>query len=269
MPELPEVEFCRRTLERWTRGRQVKQVEVPDPRSIRASTRAAPSAGLPDGHDRLTAIVTAAPAGPILRHGKRLLWQFGEGALLLHLGMTGKWTQQDAPFAKVRLHFTSGPSLTFADPRLLGGVVPTTAAAGPALLREGLGPDAWGNPLPPLRGKREVKVALLDQSLLAGVGNIQAMESLWRARIHPATRCDALTPAQHAKLSDALQVQLNHTLKLLCAEDEITYVHEGGDNPFSLYQQEGSPCPVCETPIERMVQGGRGTWWCPSCQGKT
>jgi formamidopyrimidine-DNA glycosylase len=270
MPELPEVEFCRRSLLRWSAGRAVREVEILDPRSIRASRSDRPTRGHPDGADRLRDIVLVAPPGEIRRHGKRLLWRFGAGALLLHLGMTGKWTRTPTRYTKVRLGLDDGSSLCFVDQRLLGGIVPTTWGEGLALLSDGLGPDALDAPLPRLTGNRAVKVALMDQSVVAGLGNVQAMEALWRAHIHPATPCDALTDAQRARLAEAVRAQLDATLAMFDGEEEIVYVEEDRSaNPFAIYRRTGEPCPVCGTPIARMVQGGRSTYWCPACQPET
>lgn len=267
MPELPEVEACRRSLLRWSAGRRVVAVEVRDPRSVRRSRTDRPSAADPDGADRLRAVVTAAPPGPIARHGKRLLWHFGPGALLLHLGMTGKWSRREAPHAKVGLRLDDEGWLWFVDPRLLGGVVPTTAAEGPALLADGLGPDALRPPLPRLTGRRPVKVALMDQAVVAGLGNLHAAEALWRAGIHPATPCDALDDDAHRRLERAVHAQLAFALELLGREEEVVYVEEAGaPNPFPLYARGGEPCPRCGAPIARFTQGGRTTWWCPGCQ---
>ncbi len=267
MPELPEVEFCRRCLARWSAGRRVTEVEVLDPRSVRVRRTDRPSKGHPDGAAELRAVGMAAPPGELLRHGKRLLWRFGEGALLLHLGMTGKWTRTPNRYVKVRLGLDDGTSLHFCDPRLLGGIVPTTWEEGKVLLADGLGPDALDDHLPPLRGARPVKLALMDQSLVAGLGNVQVMEALWRARIHPATPCDALTDAQRAALPVAIREQLAATLALFDDAEEIVYVEEDrSQNPFPIYRHAGEPCPVCGTPIARMVQGGRSTYWCPGCQ---
>jgi formamidopyrimidine-DNA glycosylase len=267
VPELPEVEFCRRALTRWTRGRRVIGADVLDRRSVRLSRTDRPSAGHPDGAEALRSVVVGEPAGPIDRHGKRLLWQFGNNALLLHLGMTGKWARQAGRWPKVRLDLDDGSSVWFSDPRLLGGVVPTTLAEGRSLLSADLGPDALTEGLPALPGRRPVKLALLDQATVAGVGNIVAMESLWRAGIHPETRCDELTPDDHARLRDAVRAQILDTIAMQGEGDEIIYVEESlAANPFALYRREGTPCPRCGAPIARLVQGGRSTYWCPRCQ---
>ena len=145
--------------------------------------------------------------------------------------------------------------------------MPTTWDTGRDLLSAGLGPDALSAPLPPLVGARAVKVALMDQSLVAGLGNVQVMESLWRAGVHPTTPCNALAPGLRAALPGAIQAQLAATLALFDGADEITYIEEDrSQNPFAIYRRAGEPCPACRTPITRMVQAGRGTYWCPGCQ---
>lgn len=267
MPELPEVEFCRRTLERWTRGRRVTGVELIDPRSVRARREDRPSAGHPDGAARLRAVVAGVPEAPI-RHGKRLLWPFGARALLLHLGMTGKWSRGERPpHAKVGLTLDDGAALWFSDPRLLGGIVPTTRAEGEPMLHEGLGPDAWHDPFPRIRGRRAIKVALLDQSVVAGLGNLHAAEALWRAGIHPERSADDLDDRAHAGLAAGVRAQLETVLGWFGDEEHITYVEErGAPNPFPLYQRGGEPCPRCGGPIGKFTQAGRTTWWCPGCQ---
>lgn len=194
-----------------------------------------------------------------------MLWLVGDTALLLHLGMTGKWTLREGPFEKVRMTLDDGTVLRFSDPRLLGGVVPCSLPDGRAMLGEGLGPDALG-PLPTLRGKRAVKVAIMDQAVVAGLGNLHAAEALWRARIDPRVPAEALG-GRHAALEAAIHAQLAWALSLDEASEEITYTEEAGaPNPFPVYGQKGRPCPRCATPVASFPQAGRTTWWCPTCQ---
>jgi formamidopyrimidine-DNA glycosylase len=183
----------------------------------------------------------------------------------------GKWVRgEPSPsprFARVGLSLADGATLYFVDARLLGGVVPCPLDEGERAFVEGLGPDALGSPLPALRGARPVKVALMDQAVVAGIGNVQAMEALWRAGIDPRTPCDALDDAAHARLDAALQTTLRTTLAEQGDGDTITYVEESlAANPFRVYRRQGTPCPTCKTDIERMIQAGRSTYWCPSCQ---
>lgn len=272
MPELPEVEWCRRALRRWTEGRRVVRVEVLDARVIRSSRTARPTEGMRGGRRAVEGVVLAAAAAEGARHGKRILWPFGERALLLHLGMTGKWTRLPGAHAKLRLHLDRGPPITYSDPRLLGGIVPTTVAAGLAMLHEGLGPDAWAppggeSPAFDLRGRRPVKVALLDQAVVAGLGNLHAAEALWRARVDPRLPCEALTGRQRDAIHAAIRAQLDLAVRALSGDDEITYLEDpGAPNPFLVYGREGEPCPRCGRAIVRAVQAGRSTWWCPACQ---
>lgn len=269
MPELPEVEFCRRSLHRWSAGARFHAVEVRDPRSVRRTRTTRPSQGDPDGAERLRAVVLGAPPDEPRRVGKRILWSFGDGALLLHLGMTGRWTRRDGPHVKVAL-LTDGGPLYFADPRLLGGVVPTTRGEGEELLIEGLGPDALAHPLPRLTGRRPVKVALMDQAVVAGLGNLHAAEALWRAGIAPTRPCESLTDAEHTRLDAAVREQLLFALATLGPGEEIEYVEDAGaPNPFPVYGQAGRPCPRCGSPIGKLVQAGRTTWFCPGCQPGT
>ncbi len=266
MPELPEVETCRRSLDRWTRGRRVDRVEFLDGRSVRDRREDRPSAGSERAAMRVREFVTGQAPVSTRRHGKRLLWTWPRGCLLLHLGMTGKWTRLPSPFEKLRLYLDDGSILRFADPRLLGGVVPCSHAEGPQWLAEGLGPDAWAEPLPQLTGSRPIKVALMDQSRVAGLGNLHAAEALWRAGIDP--RCPASdTSSRHDTLAEGVREQLRLALDELGTSDEITYVEEAGAaNPFPVYQREGEPCPRCGAGIARLFQGGRSTYWCPGCQ---
>ncbi len=273
MPELPEVEFCRRALSRWTQGRTITQVEIADPRVVRDSRTARPSAGSALAAECLRH-VARHPIG-LDRVGKRILWRFEAGSLLLHLGMTGRWTRGPSAFPKVRLHLDSGDVLTFHDPRLLGGIVPfEDGRAAHAAFTADLGPDALLASLPRLTGKRAVKLVLMDQTVVAGLGNVQAMEALWRAGIHPLRQADSIDAVEHVRLSDAVKRQLLGTLTMLGEGDEVVYVEErGAPNPFPLYQRAGERCPQCAPAgrtslIQHFRQGGRGTWWCPGCQGE-
>ena len=216
--------------------------------------------------DTLRGLVSGQAPGALERHGKRLLWRWPRGSLLLHLGMTGKWTRHATPFARVRLRLDDGSEVCFSDPRLLGGVVPCSHAQGERWLREGLGPDAWRDGLPPLAGRRAVKVVLMDQAVVAGLGNLHAAEALWRAGIDPRRPAGELGP-RLPRLRDAVHEQLRLALADLAAEDEVTYVEDpGAANPFPVYRKAGQPCPRCGATLARLLQAARSTYWCPGCQ---
>jgi formamidopyrimidine-DNA glycosylase len=145
------------------------------------------------------------------------------------------------------------------------GEVAEVAALGPDPLADGIDARALGEGLAATR--RPVKVALLDQSLLAGVGNIHAAEACWRARLDPRRRGDRLRPAEVAALARALRASFRFALSKLDGP-EIEYLEEGGDNPFHVYDRQGRRCrhPGCSGAIRRIVQAQRSTYYCPSCQ---
>jgi formamidopyrimidine-DNA glycosylase len=260
MPELPEVEFAARNLRRWLEGRVLSDAAVPPSRITRAR-------GLK---------LAGARVESVERRGKWLRLKLSTGTLFSHLGMTGKWVRRDpgAPddrFQKARME-VEGHSVRYLDPRLFGRLVlvggdtiPEWEAVGRDPLADGL--DAKELQPRLARITRSIKETLLDQRLFAGVGNIQAAEALWRAKLHPARPAKSLKPAELKALVKAIDASIRYTL---AAQDapEIEYVEEGGDNPFKVYAREGEPCPRCKTRIKRIQQGGRSTFFCPKCQAR-
>ncbi len=190
--------------------------------------------------------------------------------------MTGKWVLRalDAPgerFERARLD-TQKRSIRYVDPRLFGTLQGARGDVAPAAWTA-LGPDALVDGVDAARLHarlsriaRSIKEALLDQTIVAGVGNIQAAEALWRARINPMRAASSLSPAEVRALARAVEASIRDTL----ARDEapeITYVEEpGADNPFDVYGKHGEPCPRCRTRLQRIIQGGRSTVYCPRCQ---
>ena len=266
MPELPEVEIARRTLERWLGGSEVTGAQAERTRVFRAGGRAT--------FGRLRGRLVRAE-----RHGKLLLVSLESGqGFLSHLGMTGKWVRRPAgepvPYSRARLVLADGTVVHYRDPRLFGRIEPHPADALRALpALQALGPDPLLTPLsgPQLRdalGRTRVpiKVALMDQRRLAGLGNIHAAEALWRARLHPARPTRSLQLPEWNRLATAIRKGLAFAL---AAEDgeEIAYVEEPGtENPFRVYARHGEPCPRCGTPIRLLRQAGRRTDFCPRCQ---
>lgn len=272
MPELPEVEAHRRLLDRHATGRRLVDVVVVDPGAVRPRRSTRPS------HGGAAAALRPAVGGvfdPPFRVGKRLGWPVGEVGLEVHLGMTGHWVRRvgdEVPrFARLGLRLDDGATLWFTDARRFGCVVPHPRAALAQVVGSGLGPDALDAALdgPALAARfctsRPVKLALLDQARLAGLGNIHAVEALFLAGIHPDTPCDALDAAAWARLADAIPRQLHEGLADL-GQDEIVYLSDGAESPFRVYGRAGLPCPVCGTAVARAVRGGRSTTWCPRCQ---
>ena len=256
MPELPEVEAALELLRTRARGRTIVRMRVLHPALRR---RLKPS--------QLRALVGARIAR-VERRGKHQLLHLDDGRVLhAHFRMNGDWllAETGAPlprFARAVLDFDDDSSLVFVDSRALGTIDVHPADAD---LDLGLGPDAadpdWtaaqlAAALSTRRGP--IKPALLDQRLVAGLGNIYAAESLWRARISPFSPCDALTRAQVTALRKAIgAVLLRATGSRYTDDDTVT---------LDVYDREGLPCRRCGTSIERAVQAGRSTYYCPKCQ---
>lgn len=259
MPELPEVEHAVRRLRRAVRGRRIAGVRV----HHRAQARTLTPAVCRRLRGRTIADVT--------RRGKHQLLHLDDGAtLLVHFRLDGEWvlTREAValpPHARVTFDLDGGRRLSLTDPRALCTVTWHAPARPPAL---DLGPEpddrivtaAWLKER--LASKRgPIKPVLLDQRLLAGLGNIYAQEACWRARIDPATPANALDLAQLRRLRTGIRAALadGHANAGRYRDGERTI-------PFKVYDREGEPCPRCRAPIRRMVQGGRGTWYCARCQ---
>jgi formamidopyrimidine-DNA glycosylase len=275
MPELPEVEFARRCWARWADGKTVLGLQAQASRVLRPHT------------PRALQALRGARFFEFGRRGKNLLLRARsakEWGLWSHLGMTGKWvrraTGEGIPrFSRVRIDLDDGKSLYYCDVRLFGRLQLVPGGNFEAIAElKGLGPDPLGDgvdvgrlfeKLQKLR--LPVKVALLDQRLLAGVGNIQAVEALHRAGIDPRRPAKSLDRAEVRKLAAGIRRSIEATLAQF--EDEvgddsdIAYVEEGAPNPFRVYDRAGERCGRCKKGIvERIVQAGRSTYFCPKCQ---
>jgi formamidopyrimidine-DNA glycosylase len=265
MPELPEVEYAARSLRGWLNGKKITAAAVP-PSKV---------AGGDLAHQIVGRTVTS-----IERRGKWMRLHLSGGSTLYsHLGMTGKWVKRrasDGPerFERARID-VRGASARYLDMRMFGRLrvlpkgetLPRWGELGPDPLVDGIDVDALQARLG--RTRRSIKETLLDQTVLAGVGNIQASEALWRAKIHPGGSAQAVARDRKrvAALAKGIRDSIDYTLRAQGPEDEITYVEEpGSDNPFKVYDRGGAPCPRCKTKIRRVVQGGRSTYYCPHCQ---
>lgn len=265
MPELPEVEIARRNLERWWLGRRIEAVEALDPEFTRHGEAAQMEGRLVQGVRRLGKFLLLDLEGPLVA--------------VLHLRMTGKVIPEartQGRTSRARIWWrVGGQRYAFWDARRLGHmdlVEPGQVASLGVLGR--LGPEPWpealsGEALRQRLGdtRRAIKVAIMDQEVVAGVGNIVAAESLWRARIHP------LEPASALPL-EALEA-LGRAICEVCAEvvelesgEEVQYINDAGSqaaqNPFMVYR--ASRCPRCQGEVARIKQAGRGSWLCPVCQ---
>jgi len=276
MPELPEVETVRAGLARWVAGRTVATVEVHHPRAIRRH--------LP-GSMHFAAVLAGRKILDVCRRGKYLWLPLDSGdAILAHLGMSGQLLCQpasapDEPHLRVRLRFTDGdPELRFVDQRTFGGLAVSEAGADlpheiAHIARDPMDPlfsDAGF--VAALRARHtEVKRALLDQSLISGVGNIYADEALWRARLHGARPTDRLTGPAALRLLAYVREVLAEAIGQGGTSFDALYVNVNGesgyfDRSLSVYGREGEPCPRCGTPIRREPFMNRSSYSCPRCQ---
>jgi formamidopyrimidine-DNA glycosylase len=265
MPELPEVEIARRNLVRWLEGRRVVRAEADDTRVFRGA-RWQDFASL---QGRLESLE---------RRGKYLLFTFKGGrGLLAHLGMTGRFLRRPegvpVPYSRARFHLDSGEVIHFADSRLFGRMEPCPASrlfeldAVKALGRDPLAEGLTAGQLQEALGssRQELKVALMDQGRVTGLGNIHAAEALYRAGLHPSRQPSSLTPAEWARLADAIHASIAFGLEEQ-EGDEPAYLEDGAENRFLVYGRAGTPCSRCGAPVESFTQGGRTTHCCPQCQ---
>ncbi|MEV0192413.1 bifunctional DNA-formamidopyrimidine glycosylase/DNA-(apurinic or apyrimidinic site) lyase [Kitasatospora purpeofusca] len=283
MPELPEVEVVRRGLANWVAGRTVAGVDVLHPRAVRRQ-----SAGAADFAARLT----GTTFGAAQRRGKYLwvpLTGRGQGfSMIGHLGMSGQLLVQDPAVPdekhlRVRLRFTDGGrELRFVDQRTFGGLAVEEAEDG----------DPEGTPVSiahiardpldarfddavfvaALRARRTtVKRALLDQTLISGVGNIYADEALWRSRLHYDRPSATLTRPQAALLLANAREVMTAALAVGGTSFDSLYVNVNGESGYfsrdlDAYGREDEPCRRCGTAIRRAAWMNRSSYFCPRCQ---
>jgi formamidopyrimidine-DNA glycosylase len=294
MPELPEVETIVRRLEPRLRGRTVVRADVRRPNVVRGSP------------GRLERAVRGATIESVARRGKFLVFRLADGRVWWsHLRMTGQWrvdrpvrhgrradvlrggrirenapATDDAPYVRAVFDLDDGSRLSFVDVRTLGEMEVVTAtqwarreaAMGAEPLDPAFTPDVLTTLL--AGSRRPVKEFLLDQTKVAGVGNIYASEALWRACVSPRRRARNVGEVRarrlHRAIVDVLSEAIGESGTSL-GETYLDYVDtEGEPGSFqdflAVYDREGEPCRRCGTPIRRIVQGQRSTYFCPTCQ---
>ena len=279
MPELPEVEVVRRGLDRWVTGRIFADVEVLHARVVRRH------------EGSLRDDLIGEQIRCVSRRGKYLWMPLSNScsALVAHLGMSGQLLMQsdstpDEAHLRARFTFTDpGPELRFVDQRTFGGlmVAPLVGdgAGGqlPAIIshiaRDPLDPafDEVAFEMRLHARDTEIKRALLDQSLVSGIGNIYADESLWRARLHGRCRTGLLDGASVRVLLRHVRAVMSEALHQGGTSFDSLYVNVNGesgyfDRSLDAYGQEGEPCSRCGTLIERERFMNRSSAFCPRCQ---
>ena len=273
MPELPEVESVRRRLAPVLEGRVFEHVEIADPRLTRPLDPVEVAREL-DGER--VALVD--------RRGKYLIVRFESGrALLVHLRMTGSFlfstdgTLPEDAHRRAVVTLDDGSDVAYRDVRRFGTWLllepdEVDAYVDARVGREPLADAYRAKHLAErLAGRRApIKAAILDQRTVAGVGNIYADEALWRARIHPLTPAEALGPdevkALHKGIRDSLRVGIRRQGSTLRDYRLPDGAEGSAQHEFKVYGRGGEPCDRCGTPIDKIRVGGRGTWYCPSCQ---
>jgi formamidopyrimidine-DNA glycosylase len=258
MPELPEVEGAARFLDAHIAGRTLRAVEWLHPSMMRGSA--------PRARELIGRTVDR-----VVRVAKWQELRFRDGALIVvHFRMTGDWSVSARPvapqYARAHFAFSGSKHVWLVDPRVLARVA--VRDVDDPVVDTRVGPDALDPALDAamLRARMatrrgSIKQVLINQSVLAGVGNIYAAEALWKARINPATPAQQLSLARVARLIDAVRWTMG------LAFEQMGRHHYGtATDRFSVYDREGAPCPRCDAAIARMIQGQRSTYWCPRCQ---
>lgn len=270
MPELPEVETTRRGISPHLRGRVVSRVTVYDPR-LRWP--------VPADLDRS---LRGATVAAIDRRGRYLLFRTGPAALIVHLGMTGSlrlWRQppRRGSHDRVDIRFDDGTVMRYRDPRRFGAMLWVLEPVEQHPLLAPLGPEPFdetfnaGYLWRTTRARRAaVKLVLMDNAVVAGVGNIYANESLFRAGIRPAAAAGRLSRPRLAKLVSSVREVLAEAIDVGGTTLRDYVGSDGRQGYFQLdhyvYGRAGLPCRICGTPIRRLRLGQRSAFYCPRCQ---
>jgi formamidopyrimidine-DNA glycosylase len=264
VPELPEVETVRTYLAPVLAGRRFERVEILDPRLVRPHEPAAVAAEL-EG-ERVASVE---------RRGKYLVVRFESGlVLLVHLRMTGGFPRAAASHERAVLTLDDGTRVSYRDVRRFGTWEVREGVAAEACLAGRLGPEPLGPDFTNaflrerLAGRTApVKAVILDQRAVAGLGNIYADESLWRARLHPRRPAGALTAGEVGRLRRGIRAALERGIATEGADlGDGVYASGSMQDELRVYGRGGEPCDRCGTPIAKSRVAGRGTWFCPSCQ---
>ena len=264
MPELPEVETYRTRLEPRLLGRAFSRVRVHDPRLT-----------MPLEPAEVEAELTGERVAAVERRGKYLLVRFESGlALVVHLRMTGGFPEEPTSHERAVIDLDDGTGVSYRDVRRFG----TWHVLPPAELEEYLGARLGPEPLGPpfttrflaerlARRRAPLKAVLLDQRVVAGMGNIYADEALWHARLHPLRPAAELEPEEVAALRRGVRRALQRGIERQGANlGDGAYPSGSMQEEFRVYGRTGEPCRRCRTLIEKTRVAGRGTHYCPVCQ---
>ena len=261
MPELPEVETVVRSLAPKLTGRRIRRAQFFSRFVVRQDFK------------QLAARVKSQTVRSLRRHGKFIVLELDRGVLSIHLGMTGKLLMDATPGPYTRALFELDEGLLVYDDIRHFGRIEWSAHLPERV--EALGPDALSIALPEFlalmkRRKARIKPLLLNQAFLRGMGNIYTDEALFLARIHPRAIASRLSKPRAIRLHGAMLEVLSAAIQMKGSSISDYVDAEGNKGSFQLHHQvygrEGQPCPICGTPIRRIVVGQRGTHYCPTCQ---
>jgi formamidopyrimidine-DNA glycosylase len=270
MPELPEVETIVRDVNRATRGARIDRVEVLKEDLIEG--------GSPETFRKC---VEGSEIGGVTRRAKNIVVDLGDHRLIVNLGMTGRLLVADPssvlpPYLGVRFDLADGRRLLYQDVRRFGRLECLPAARWAerdrALGYEPLSRGFTAKRLHELAGRSRVAVKtwLMDQRRIVGVGNIYASEALFRAALDPRRPANTLTADEAARLHRGIREVLREAIEFR-GTTLLDYRDASGEpgafaRRLRVYDREGAPCSSCAEPIQRIVQGGRSTFYCPRCQ---
>ncbi len=270
MPELPEVETLKNALLPLVKDKILLDLNF-FPKDIR----------FPIPQKKLRTELLNQPVREISRIGKNLLLTSSAGSMLWHLGMSGRVIQRPSMQPEEKhthavFKYEPATCLHFIDPRRFGCILWIPKDEGHPLI-DRLGPDPLADETTPelmkasaRNRKALIKSFLMDSQRIAGVGNIYACESLFAAGIHPKRRAGRLTLSDWERLLEKLRGTLEQSIRSGGTTLRDFYSADGSpgyySNQLSVYGKEGLPCPACKTPISRIVQSGRSTFYCKSCQ---
>jgi formamidopyrimidine-DNA glycosylase len=264
VPELPEVETERGRLAARLEGRRITAARIDDPRLTR-----------PDEPAWIAAQLSGERVDAVDRRGKYLVVRLAGGqVLLVHLRMTGGFRYKPASHERAVLELDDGTRIAYRDVRRFGTWLLLDPEAAEDHLGIRLGPEPLGRRFTAaylasrLAGRKApVKAAVLDQRTVAGLGNIYADEALWHARINPLRPAGDLSAEGIARLRQGIRRALRLGIRRQGADlGDGTYAGGRMQHEFRVYGRTGEPCDRCGTPIEKTRAGGRGTWYCATCQ---
>lgn len=265
MPELPEVETIRRELEKAVLGKTLIGVRIHNPKVIRSPS------------EPLSKIGKGTRIEKILRKAKVLILELSNGkSLVIHLKMTGQLIYPGGGgTSRVSFLFSDGKALDLNDRRLFAEVRLLEDWKTLKFIRE-LGPEPFELSHVQFRhmlsGKKtKIKPLLMDQTFISGIGNLYANEALFRAKIHPRRPASSLSKKEQENLLKEIKATLDEAIRYKGSSVDQYVRLNGSPGDYKrlhrIYDREGRPCTVCRTPIKKMALAGRGTYFCPECQG--